>query len=399
MNQSEKRQFIWILGAIAALGPFSIDMYLPAFGAIAKSLGSTNAQVALSLSSYFIGISVGQLIYGPLLDKFGRKPPLIVGLSLYLISAIACVAAPNVETLIALRFIMGMGGCAGMVASRAMVRDSFETKEMARVFSTLILIMGVAPIVAPTMGGLLVQEVSWHYIFWILAIFSLALTFVIFKLIKETSTPNASVSLQPMAVAKNYWNILKNKQFVKYCFMGSFAMAGMFAYIADSSFVFMDLYGYSEFKYGWFFGLNALGFIGGSQLNRYLLKTNKAITLTRFFMIALLLLAICIAVFLQLQWLNDIWLLGTIFFFLTFLGFINPNSTALALEPFKSNAGIASALLGFFRMLIGAASSAAVSIFNNGSQNVMIYTMIGCSMLAALFLFGGNKSVSVKSNL
>jgi len=158
-------RLILILGAIAALGPLSIDMYLPGFPEMAQDLGTEIEMLSLSLTAYFIGISIGQIIYGPLLDRFGRKKPLLIGFGIYVLAALGCAFSPNISTFIVMRFLLALGGCAGMVATRAIIRDSFQTSEIARAFSALILVMGVAPILAPMLGGLILQNFGWPFIF------------------------------------------------------------------------------------------------------------------------------------------------------------------------------------------------------------------------------------------
>src|SRR5215203_1340378 len=198
-DKSRKKNFylILILGSLTAIGPFSIDMYLPAFPDIAKNLHSTVAQVTLSLSSFFIGISAGQLLYGPLLERFGRKKPLYIGLCIYLLASIGCALAASVNALIVLRLLQALGGCVGMVAARAMVRDLFEVKENAKIFSTLMLVVAVSPIIAPTLGGYVTAVLGWRYIFVILVIIVIIILIGIYFLLPESKKPDLGFSLRP----------------------------------------------------------------------------------------------------------------------------------------------------------------------------------------------------------
>src|ERR1051326_7690471 len=181
---------ILILGLLTAIGPFSIDMYLPAFPDIAKNLHTTVAQVTLSLSSFFIGISFGQLLYGPLLERFGRKKPLFAGLCIYLIASIGCALAMSVNALIVLRLLQAVGGCVGMVAARAMVRDLFEVKENAKVFSMLMLVVAVSPIIAPTLGGYITALLGWRYVFVMLIIVVITVIITAYFLLPESKKPD-----------------------------------------------------------------------------------------------------------------------------------------------------------------------------------------------------------------
>lgn len=386
--QVTKRQqniVILILGAIAALGPFSIDMYLPGFSAIAEDLNTDVASVGLTLTSYFIGISVGQLIYGPLVDRYGRKKPLLIGLSIYLLAALGCAFSPNIDWLIALRLILALGGCVGMVASRAIIRDIFPVNETARVFSTLLLVMGIAPIIAPTIGGYVISTLGWKYIFIILSAISAALIFVVYSSLAETKEFDGSVSLKPLRVAKSYIKVLKNKEFLIFSIAGSITMAGMFTYITGSPFVLMEIYGFSETEFGWIFGLNAFGFIVGSQVNRAWLRKRSTENITNISAVILFAIGLTVVLAKAADVLSSSLLLSLLFFFLFFLGFLNPNTTALALEPFTKNAGVASALIGSLRMFSGAVASALISFFFDGTEFPMIAIMLGCS-ITVLFL-------------
>lgn len=381
MTKRQQNTVILILGAIAALGPFSIDMYLPGFSAIAEDLNTDVASVGLTLTSYFIGISVGQLIYGPLVDRYGRKKPLLIGLVIYFVAALGCAFSPNIDWLIALRLILALGGCVGMVASRAIVRDIFPVSETARVFSALLLVMGIAPIIAPTIGGYVTSAFGWKYIFIILSAISAVLILIVYRGLAETKEFDATISLKPGRVAKGYFEVFKNREFLTFSIAGSVTMAGMFTYITGSPFVLMEIYGFSETEFGWIFGMNAFGFIAGSQLNRAWLKKRSTESISNIMAVILFIIAI-VFVFAHLSDLLNIPLLLTLLFlFLFSLGFLNPNTTALALEPFTKNAGVASALIGSLRMFSGAIASALISFFFDGTAFPMIAIMLGCSVV------------------
>ncbi|WP_417590111.1 multidrug effflux MFS transporter [Owenweeksia hongkongensis] len=384
MTKRQQNIIILILGAIAALGPFSIDMYLPGFSAIAKDLNTDVASVGLTLTSYFIGISVGQLIYGPLVDRYGRKKPLLIGLSIYLVAALGCAFSPSIDWLIALRLILALGGCVGMVASRAIVRDIFPVNETARVFSTLLLVMGIAPIIAPTIGGYVTSAFGWKYIFIILSAISAVLILLVYRGLAETKEFDPTVSLKPGKVAKGYFEVFKNREFLTFSMAGSVTMAGMLTYITGSPFVLMEIYGFSETEFGWIFGLNAFGFIAGSQVNRAWLRKRSTESISNITAVILFLVG-CVLTFTHFSnILNAPFLLTLLFLFLFFLGFLNPNTTALALEPFTKNAGVASALIGSLRMFSGAVASALISFFFDGTELPMIAIMMSCALIVLI---------------
>jgi DHA1 family bicyclomycin/chloramphenicol resistance-like MFS transporter len=242
MNRKKRPLLILILGLLSAIGPFSIDMYLPGFPTIANDLNTTVDQVSYSLSSFFIGICLGQLILGPLLDRFGRKKPLYVGLVIYIIASLGCAVSNSVEQLIVFRFLQALGGCVGMVAPGAIVRDSFPVKENAKIFSLLILILGVSPIIAPTVGSYVIAVFGWHAVFIVLSVITAVLLVAVIFLLPESKQPDPSMSLRPKPIINNYLYVLKQPQFFTYAFSGAIAAAGLFAYLAGSAFVFMTVF-------------------------------------------------------------------------------------------------------------------------------------------------------------
>jgi len=391
MIKQSRTSLIPILGVLSAIGPFSIDMYLPAFPEIASHMNTTVARVSLSLSSFFIGISAGQLLYGPLLDRFGRKKPLYVGLAVYLVASVGCALARSVEALIGWRLLQALGGCVGMVASRAMVRDLFDVKDNAIVFSLLMLVVGVSPIIAPTLGGYLTASMGWRAVFVALIIMAVCILAAIHFLLRETRAPDPDFSLQPIPILKSFRGVMREPQFTTYMLTGSFASAGLYAYIAGSPAVFMELHHVTERQYGWIFALVAMGLIGSSQLNSVLLRSYKSEQIIRM---ALICQSITGVLLFTGVLLGAIELFSTIFFIFIFLccqGFIFPNSSALSLAPFNKNAGSASALLGAFQMAIGAGTSALVSYLNNHTALPMSGVMACCSITSFCILALGKK--------
>src|SRR5882757_9891861 len=224
--QKKQSSIIFILGLLTALGPFSIDMYLPGFRDIADNLHTTVATVALSLSSYFIGISAGQLLYGPLLDRHGRKKPLYAGLLVYILASSSCLVVHTVNALIVLRFIQAVGSCAAAVGSMAMVRDLFGAKDSARVFSLLLLVVGASPMIAPTAGGYVISLFGWRAVFVILTIMGIIVLLLTIFCLPESYQPDPGFSLKPGPIIRNFWAVLQDRQFLVYALTGSLAFAG-----------------------------------------------------------------------------------------------------------------------------------------------------------------------------
>ncbi|MEJ7589459.1 MAG: Bcr/CflA family multidrug efflux MFS transporter [Ferruginibacter sp.] len=399
MKGKKKFILILVLGMITAIGPFSIDMYLPAFPDIASDLHTTVAHVSLSLSAFFIGISIGQFIYGPLLDRFGRKKPLYAGLLLYILASSFCAMANTADSLIALRFLQALGGCAGMVASRAMVRDLFDVEDNAKIFSMLMLVVGVSPIIAPTLGGYLTASLGWHYVFVLLTIMGVVILAAVYFLLPESRKPDPEYSLKPIAIINSFISVLKEPQFYTYAFTGAVAAAGLYAYISGSPSVFMEIYKVSEKEYGWIFALVAGGLIISSQVNSFLLRKYKSEQIIRVALLCQGITGICLFVG---SWYGVVGLAGTIVLILIFLscqGFTFPNSSALSMAPFSKKAGSASALMGAIQMGIGAFTSALVSFLSNNTALPMTGVMAACSLLSFLILIIGGKIIRYKATV
>lgn len=389
-----RTRLIIILGLLSTIGPFSIDMYLPGFPEIATALNTTPEMVAYSLSSYFIGICAGQLIIGPLLDRFGRKPPLYGGLILYIIAAIGCAYAPTVEWLIICRFFQAAGGCAGMVAPRAIIRDVFPVKENAKIFSMLILIIGVSPIIAPTTGGYVTAHFGWHSIFILLAVITFLILMATVFFLPESKPADPSFSLKPKPILAGFSTVIRNPQFYTFAFTGSLASAGLYAYLAGSPFVFMELYHVSGQHYGWIFALVAGGLITSSQINNVLLKRYESEQIVRVVLSIQSVIALIMVAGTYFDFLHLYGLIACIFFYLCCQGFSFPNSSALSMAPFAREAGSASALMGAIQMAIGAFSSAMVGVVSNGTAVPLTAVMAVCSWSALIILLTGSRVLS-----
>jgi DHA1 family bicyclomycin/chloramphenicol resistance-like MFS transporter len=387
---------ILILGSLTALGPFSIDMYLPGFPAIAKDLHTTPAKVSLSLSGFFVGISLGQLLYGPLLDKFGRKKPLFIGLIVYILASAGCAVAESIDQLIVLRVIQAIGSCAATVASVAMVRDLFPVSENAKVFSLLLLVVGFSPMIAPTAGGYVTNAFGWHAVFIILTIMGIAILAATALWLPDSYKPDRGMSLKPRPIIMKFLEVMREPQFYTYAITGAIAFAGLFAYVSGSPIVFMEVYHIDGKLYGWIFAFLSVGFIGSGQLNTLMLRRYTSEQIVNVALICQVIIGLA---FLTAA-LNGLLTLPTticfLFLFLCCVGYTYPNAAALSLAPFTRNAGSASALMGAFQMGAGTLISIAISLFEIPSIIPMVAAMAGSASLALLVLVIGRRFITNK---
>lgn len=392
-NTKTRFYLILILGLLTAIGPLSIDMYLPAFPEIANELHTSVAQVMLSLSSFFIGISAGQFIYGPLLERFGRKKPLYAGLCIYLLASVGCAMAGSVNSLILFRLLQALGGCAGMVASRAIVRDIFSVEENAKIFSTLMLVVAVSPIIAPTLGGYITSAFGWRYVFGVLILVNILIIVGVYFLLPESKRADPDFSLAPGAIIKSFLSIVKHPQFYTYALTGAIAYGGLSAYVSGSPNLFMELFHVSEKQYGWIFAFISIGIISASQVNTILLKRNKSEEIIKIALLCQSIIGTIAALLAYFSFGNLYLTILLIFLFLGCQGLIFPNASALSLASFGHNAGNASALMGALQMGVGAGASALVSVLQNGTALPMSGMMALCSLTAFVVLLLGRKVI------
>jgi DHA1 family bicyclomycin/chloramphenicol resistance-like MFS transporter len=373
-----------ILGALTAIGPLAIDMYLPALPTIAREFGTDASVVQSSLAAYFIGIAIGQAFYGPLSDRLGRKPILYLGLGLFMASSIGCALAPSVDALIAFRFLQALGGCAPIVIPRAVVRDHFDQAGSVRMLSVLMLVMGLAPILAPLVGGQLLVHLGWRAVFWLLTVYAAVWLTVVAVFLPE-SLPSARRLRQPFSdVLTVYWRLARDRSFMGHALSGAAIFAGLLAYISGSPVVFIELFDVPPERYGVFFGINAIGIIAASQVNRWLVgrvDTHRILTIV-------LPIAMTAGLVLVLDAYSGFGgfpgILVPLFFYIACHGFVLPNTTALAMAPHGKVAGSASALLGTLQFMLGAVAGSMIGLFANGTAVPMAAVVAGCG--AAAFL-------------
>lgn len=377
---------IVLLGALGAFDPISIDMYLPAFPKIGQDLHAGPSMVELSLTSFFIGLAVGQLIYGPLSDHLGRRKPLLAGMTVYFFACFGCALAHDIRALILFRVLQALGGCAGMVVTRAIVRDLFDKQRAAHIFSIMILVSGLAPILAPIAGGYLAEYFGWRSIFYVLGGFCFLALASTALFLPETHHPSRKeISLG--AIGNTYRELFHDRHFLGYALAGGAIYAGMFAYIAGSPFVLITLFGVAPQHYGWIFGMNAIGIVGFAQLNRLLLRRFDSESILRvmircsaLFAMALFLAALTIARR------ELVAFLVPLFLFIAVNGLIFPNSSAAAMAHQGHRAGTASSLLGTLQWSIACLSSFLVSFLHNGTALPMVGVMLAAGTGGALLL-------------
>jgi DHA1 family bicyclomycin/chloramphenicol resistance-like MFS transporter len=376
-----------LLGLLTAIGPVSLDMYLPAFPAMADDLGASQSQVQLSLTTCLIGLAAGQLVTGPLSDRWGRRRPVLIGLGAYALLALACAVAPNAGLLAAVRFAQGFAGGTGVVVARAIVRDRYAGRAAAKYFSRLSLVFGIAPVAAPSVGGLVLRFGSWRAVFVCLAVIGLLLAAAVAWRLPETLPVERRSTGGLAGTVRAMGSLLTDRVYLGYVLTQGLAFAALFAYISGSSFAFQDVFGVSGGAFGLIFGVNALALVAAGQANARLLDrfTPRVLLLT-----ALLVGAGAAVGVLAGAAANSVWPVAVaLFVFVGTIGMVTPNSTALALDRHATHAGTAAALLGALQSVIGALAAPLVGLGGEGSALPMAAVLAGAaglSLVAALTL-------------
>ncbi|WP_411567363.1 multidrug effflux MFS transporter [Rhodococcus sp. IEGM 1370] len=385
-TSKERLRVILVLGALIALGPLTIDMYLPALPAIADDLNTSSSAVQLTLAGTLVGLALGQLIIGPLSDIVGRRLPLIVGTGVHILASVACIVAPNIAVLGGLRVVQGLGAAAAAVVAMAIVRDLFSGRAAATVLSRLMLVMGVAPVLAPSLGGAVLLVGSWRLVFAALAIMGVALMTLAIVSLRETLPPERRRASGVMPVMRTYRSLLRDAQFVVLVLVAALAMASLFAYIAGSSFVLQEEFGLDEQQFAIVFAAGAISLIGASQLNVLLLG--------RFAPVQIVLTALSFAVFAGAV-MTVLAITGVggmagfvvpLWFVLGAVGFVMPNAPALALSRHGEAAGGAAALLGAAQFGLGAIVAPIVGVLGNDA--IAVATTMVATSAAALIALG-----------
>lgn len=368
-----------ILGALTAFGPMAIDLYLPAFPNVAEDLGVSVATVPLTLSAAMLGLGLGQVFYGPLSDRYGRKRPLVMGLALFAVASVACALAPNFGFLLAMRFLQSLGGSAGVVIARAIVRDLYKGKELARALSIVVMVFALAPVLAPSIGAALLQLGSWRWLFVFLAFFGLA-CLAASAVLPETLAPSGRTDHGVSKAVRVYGQLIRDPRFLAPGLLAASTYVVLFAYISTSPAVMLDFFGMSEVGFAILFGFLSLCYAIGAQLNNRLLKSFGIIPLTVTFIFVQLAAAALMLVDALVEPTLVVAAIAIGIAMLT-IGIVNANATALCLDPFPRAAGSAAALLGVIGMGVGAVvSSTLVAI------HLPVVTELGATMMIGAVL-------------
>ncbi|MFC0032454.1 multidrug effflux MFS transporter [Micromonospora chaiyaphumensis] len=369
-----------LLGTLTAIGPLSLDMYLPAFPAMTRDLGADQAGIQLSLTTCLIGLAVGQFVTGPLSDRWGRRRPVLVGVVAYTLLALACAAAPSAPMLAAARFAQGLAGGMGVVVARAVVRDLYSGRAAAKYFSRLTLVFGVAPVAAPSVGSLVLRFGDWRAVFLTLAAIGLLLSVAVALRLPETLPAERRSTGGLAATARTMRSLVADRVYLGYALTQGFAFAGLFAYISGSSFVFQDVFGVSAAAFSLLFGLNALALVATGQANARLLDRFSP---RRLLATALVVGVVAAAGVLTGALAGSLAVVAvTLFAFVGSLGMVTPNSTALALDAHARHAGTAAALMGAVQSVIGALAAPLVGLGGEGSAVPMAVVLAGAAALS-----------------
>jgi DHA1 family bicyclomycin/chloramphenicol resistance-like MFS transporter len=377
-------QIAMVLGLLSAIGPFAIDMYLPALPSIGSSLGASAGAVQMSLMAFFIALGLGQMVYGPASDMFGRKRPLYWGLAIFAVGSVGCALAPDIQTLVLWRLVQGTGACAGMVVPRAVVRDLHTGPEAARLMALLTLVFSVSPILAPLFGSFLIEWSGWRAVFWAVTVAAALAMVLLATALPETRSKESRIGSSVGSALRGYGVLLRDGHFIGLVLIGGFGIASFFAYLANSSFVLIDHYGLTPRQYSYAFAANAASFIGMSQLTGRMVKRFGMVPLVRGGVVCY---ATVMTLLLVLHWagLKGLPLIITLLFIgYGFLGLVMPSAAVLALDEHGEIAGTASALMGTLQFMTGAAVMALVGLFVDGTALPMLAGIAGAALVTLL---------------
>ena len=376
-----------VLGLLAAVGPFAIDMYLPALPTIAADLQATTAATQMTLTAFFVAFGVSQLVYGPVADMVGRKPPLYFGLAVFIAASIGCALAPSAEWLIFFRFVQGIGAASVMVIPRAIIRDLHTGADATRLMALVMLVFSVSPILAPLAGSGLIVPFGWRAVFVAVAAAACLSVFMVFAFLPETRPPEERIRPGLASVLGGFGQLLRHGRFLGLTFIGGFGMASFFAFLASSSFVYIDHFGLTPVQYSFAFSINAVGFIGASQFaaklgERFGIARMVTAAVTCFASVMTLLLTITAAGVDNLAVLVAMLFVGN-----SFLGLVIPSTMVLSLEEHGPIAGMASALGGTLQMVTGGLAIVIVSLFFDGTTLPMVAAIAFCALAALGFTY------------
>ena len=372
------------MGVLQAFAPLSIDMYLPSMPLLEKVFSATTAQVQITLVTFLIGFALGQSLYGPITDRFGRKPPLYVSLALFVLSSAACALSRSVNSLAFFRLLQAIGACGGAVVSRAMVRDLFPPIELRKIFSMLVLVLGVSPLISPFIGGYLLVWFGWKSIFFTQASLGALMLIAMHFRLSESLAPENARPLHMDHVLSTYSQLLRDRAFLGASLVCGFSSAGMFAYIASAPFVFINIYKLPPQQFGWLFGVIAAGLIGASQVNGRMSHNIPLWKVLRVANLVQLVAGIAVLVTASTGFGGMIGIFAPVFVYMCGTGFVFPNGNAIAMMRHGNMAGTASALLGTNQFIIAAATTIVLGVIDNSSAMPMAIVIAGCGLAATV---------------
>ena len=380
-------RLVLLLGALTAFAPMSIDMYLSSLPAIARSLSASPAAAQATLAAFFAGMAIGQFVYGPASDRFGRRGPILVGISIYVAASAACALAPSMDLLIAARFIQALGGCAGAVVARAVVRDQFGHADTVRVLSLMTLIMGLAPVLAPQMGGVIAFLVGWRGVFWAQAVFGAAIGAWVLLSLRESRSDATAAQARSESPLRAFIALLGQRRLIGYGLAGALNGAMLFSYISAGPDLAMGTYGFSPLAFNLMFAFNAVGIIGASQLNRLLLRRQRPDQVLVAASLASLGAALLLALAAWTGIGGPLTVLPLLFVALALYGLMAGNTMAGALSVDPRRAGSISALMGGASFGFGALIAWIGGLLHDGSARPLASTMVVCLIGSSLAIF------------
>ncbi|MGI9282789.1 MAG: Bcr/CflA family multidrug efflux MFS transporter [Endozoicomonas sp.] len=385
-NRSDRLLFILTLGALTTLGPLAIDLYLPAIPAIAQAMGEPLSTIQYTLSAYTIGFALGQLLYGPLSDRFGRRKIMFPGLIAFLITNVLAALCETGLQLIIVRILQAMAGAAVMVTIPAMVRDLFPRQESAKVMSSILMVMTVAPLIAPLLGGQILKFLGWESLFIFLAILTaLAMVLAVSK-VPETLSDDRKLVIPASQLCLTYLSVLKNREAMGCILCHAFFFGGMFAFIAGSPYVYIDLYGVKPESYGLLFAVNIIAMMAMNMINIRLIGRLQLFSILKAGCTLAAISSVLLLVIAKFEIAGLAGLMIPIVIYISCIGLTGPNSNALALSHFPKSAGTANAMAGALRFTIGGVSSAVVGLLHNGTAVPMAAVMAICGLLSVASL-------------
>ena len=395
MLNPHSRAFRVLLGAQSMVSAIAVDMSLPAFPAISADFSTSADHVQLTIGLYLVGYAAGQLIYGPISDRFGRRPVLVTGMAIYALSALFCSIAPTIETLVALRLLQGLGGCVGVVVTRAAVRDHFTGPQLGQILSSITAIQAIGPLVAPAIGGILTNQLNWHWIFIVQGCFAAILVLVTWNGFAESLRVKNPLATRPRHLLANYYAFFSNPLCIGYAAVGACSFGGLFAVLSASPFVLIDVYGLSSQAYGFFFGIAVSGYISGSFGNRRLLHQGvSGETLLRRALFVLVASAGLLLLCVTARWGGIFGIMIPYFAYCVAMSFVQSNAIASAMEPVPHMAGTGASLMGALQMSSGALSGYLANLFFNGTGIPMGIgmTIAACLAMTAYYLIARRRS-------